>query len=43
MKKNRVVSVVSEEKERREHSHIFHLNRSEVEQRCECSQPRKTA
>ena len=43
MKKNSVVRVVGEEKEGSEHRHIFHYNSSEVKQRCEFSQSRKTA
>ena len=38
MKKNSVVSVVSEEKQRSERSQIFHFNSSEVKQRSERSQ-----
>ena len=35
--------VVNEEKQRRERSQIFHFDSSEVKQRSECSQWRKTA
>ena len=38
MKKNSLVSVVSEEKQRSECSQIFHFNSSEVKQRSERSQ-----
>ena len=43
VKKNSVVSVASEEKLRSEHSQIFSFISSEVKQRSECSQSRKTA
>ena len=38
VKKDSVVSVVSEVKQRSERSQIFHFNSSEVKQRSECSQ-----
>ena len=38
VKKDSVVGVVSEAKQRSERSQIFHFNRSEVKQRSECSQ-----
>ena len=38
MKKNGLVSVVSEEKQRSERSQIFHFNSSEIKQRSECNQ-----
>ena len=38
MKKNSVISVVSEEKQRRECSQRFPFNSSEVKQCSECSQ-----
>ena len=38
MKKDNVVSVVSEVKQRSERSQIFHFNSSEVKQYSECSQ-----
>ena len=37
------MSVISEEKQCTERSQIFHFNSSEVKQRSECSQCRKTA
>ena len=38
VKKNSVVSIDSEEKQRSERSQIFHFNSSEVKQGSECSQ-----
>ena len=38
VKKDSVVSVVSEVKQRSERSQIFHFNSSEVKQHSECSQ-----
>ena len=43
VKKDSVVSVVSEERQPSEHSQIFHFDSSEVKQRSECSQSRETA
>ena len=42
MKKNSVVSVVSEEEQRSECNQIFHFNSSQVKHRSECSEWRKT-